>query len=87
MHIHLGTFHCDFDNISSYQTYIPELILWPHLQHMARGQIRAAATTMPDLDLSHICDLCRNLQQHWILNLLSEARDRPQILMDTMLGS
>ena len=33
-----------------------------------------------------IFNLCRSLQQRW-LNLLSEARDRTQILMDTMLGS
>ena len=32
---------------------------------------------------SHICDLYHSSQQHWILNLLSEARDRTYILMDT----
>ena len=37
----------------------------------------AAATP----DLSHICDLHHSSQQHWILNLLSEARDRTHNLM------
>ena len=57
----------------------------------ATGQIGAAAavyttaTTIPDP--SRICDLCHSLQQHWILNPLSEARDQILILTDTMLGS
>ena len=38
------------------------------------------ATATPDL--SHVCDLCRSSQQHWILNPLSEARDRSHVLMD-----
>ena len=33
----------------------------------------ATATAMPDL--SRICDLHHSLQQRWILNPLSEARD------------
>ena len=44
----------------------------------------AAATTT--LDLSHICDLYCSLQQHQILNPLSEARDQAHILMETTLG-
>ena len=42
----------------------------------ARGQIRAAAEAYATAvsDLSHICDLHHSLQQHWIPNLLSEAR-------------
>ena len=32
-----------------------------------------AATATPNPN--HICDLCSGLQQHWILNSLSEARD------------
>ena len=43
-------------------------------------QAFATATAMPDL--SHICDLHQSLQQHWILNPLSEARDQTCILMD-----
>ena len=30
-----------------------------------------------------ICNLHHNSQQHWILNPLSEARDRTCVLMDT----
>ena len=39
------------------------------------------ATSMPDL--IHVCDLYHGLQQCWILNLLSEARDRTRIFLDT----
>ena len=39
------------------------------------------ATEVPDL--SHSCDLCHSLWQHWILILLSEVRDETRILMDT----
>ena len=39
------------------------------------------ATAMPDL--SYICDLHHSSRQCWILNPLSEARDRSHILMDT----
>ena len=38
-------------------------------------------TAMPDL--SHICDLHHSSRQQWILNPLSEARDRTCVLMDT----
>ena len=40
----------------------------------------AAAAT---LDLSHVCNPHCNSWQHWILNLLSKARDRTHDLMDT----
>ena len=57
----------------------------------ARGQIGATAeayaTATATLDPSHICDLHRSLQQHQILNPLSEARDRTRILTETTLGS
>ena len=43
------------------------------------------ATAMPDP--SHKCDLHLGSQQHGILNILSEARDRTCILTDTMSGS
>ena len=39
---------------------------------------RATAT----LDQSHVCNLYRSSWQRWILNPLSEARDRTHILMD-----
>ena len=41
----------------------------------------ATATAMPDP--SRVCDLYHSSRQHWILNPLSEARDRIHILMDT----
>ena len=41
----------------------------------------ATATAMPDP--SHFCDLHHSSQQHGILNLLSEARDRTRIIMGT----
>ena len=53
----------------------------------ARGQIvlqllaYTTATAIPDR--SYICDLYHSLWQRWILNPLSEARDRTRILMDT----
>ena len=37
------------------------------------------ASAMPDL--SHICELHHSSWQHWILNPLSEARDRTQNFM------
>ena len=37
-------------------------------------------------DLSCIYDLHCSLQQHWILNPLSKARDQTHILTETMLG-
>jgi len=53
----------------------------------ARGQIRATApaytTATATWDPSCICDLHHGSQQRWILNPLSEARDRTCILMDT----
>ena len=48
-----------------------------------RDAAEAYATATAMLDLSHICDLHHSLWQHWILNLLSEARDHTCILMDT----
>ena len=68
-------------------------LLVPHLQHMEVPRLWveselplmafaiATATAMPDP--SCICDLCRSWQQYWILNLLSQARDRTCILTDT----
>ena len=63
-----------------------------HLQHMEiprlgvklELQLPAYATAMATPDLSSIFNLCRSLQQHRILNPLSETRDRTCIL--TMLG-
>ena len=43
------------------------------------------ATVTPDL--SHSCNLRLSLEQRWIFNPLSKARDRTYILMDIVLGS
>ena len=44
-------------------------------------QVPASTTATATPDPSYICNLC--LWQHWILNPLSEVRDRTHILMDT----
>ena len=53
----------------------------------ARGQIGAVATSLATAtavpDPSCICDLHQSSQKRWILNPLSEARDRTCVLMDT----
>ena len=59
------------------------VLLGLHPQHMGVPRLGvelelqllayATATAMPDL--SRICDLHHSLQQRWILNPLSEARD------------
>ena len=61
--------------------------LGPHPQHMEVPRLRVeseltytTATAMPDL--SHVCELHHSSWQCWILNPLSEARDRTYILMD-----
>ena len=43
----------------------------------------AYTTRTPPPDPSHICELHHSSQQRWILNLVSKARDRTRILMDT----
>ena len=65
--------------------------LQPHPRHMevprlgieSELQLQAYTTATAMLDLSCICDLRCSLQQHWILNSLSEARDQTLIFMDT----
>lgn len=47
-------------------------------------QLPADATAAATPDPSCICKLYCSLQQPWILNLLSEARDQTHILTDTM---
>ncbi|XP_020950486.1 uncharacterized protein LOC100620498 isoform X7 [Sus scrofa] len=53
-------------------------------QHVPRLGSNWSCSCQPTatLDLSRICDLYVSLQQHWILNPLSEARDRTPVLMD-----
>ena len=45
-------------------------------------QLPVYTTATAIMNLSRICDLHHSLQQHWILNLISEARNRICILMD-----
>ena len=67
------------------------IISWPHLWHMevprleveSELQLPAYGTATAKRDPSHVCNLHHSSQQHWILNPLSEARDRTCILMDT----
>ena len=59
----------------------------PSLEVKLELQLSAYTTATATLCLSHNCSLRCNLQQYQILNLLSEARDRTHILVDTMLGS
>ena len=67
------------------------VLFGPHLQHMevlrlgveSELQLLAYTIAMAMLDPSHICDLHLSLQQCQILNLLSKARDRTLILIDT----
>ena len=50
----------------------------PRLVVKSELQLPACATATPDLNC--ICSLHRSLQQYWILNPLSKARDRTHIL-------
>ena len=49
-------------------------------------QLPAYTTATEAQDLGYICNLCYSLQQLWIFNPLSEARDWVCILTETMLG-
>ena len=65
--------------------------LGPHSRHMEVPRLEVESELQPSAyttdtttwDPSCICHLCRSLRQRQILNLLSEARDRTSILMDT----
>ena len=65
--------------------------LGPHTRHMevlrlggkSDLQLPAYATATAMQDLSRDFDLYHSLQQCWILNPLSEAKDRTHILIDT----
>ena len=52
----------------------------PRLGTESELQVLAYATAK--WDPSCICDLNHSSQQHWMLNPLSEARDRTHILLD-----
>ena len=52
--------------------------------HSNVGSVSVIYTTATATqDLGPSCDLHPSSRQHWILNPLSEARDRTSILMDT----
>ena len=53
------------------------------LRLVVKSELPASTTAMATPDPSHICDLHHSLQQSWILNPLSRARDQICILMDT----
>ena len=65
------------------------VVLGPHPQCMeipkldVESELQLPASTTATQDPSCIFDLHCSLWQHWILNLLSEARDQTCILMDT----
>ena len=55
----------------------------PRLGVQSKLQLLARITATARPDLSCICDLHRSLQQHRILDPLSQAKDWPCIFMDT----
>ena len=62
------------------------VFLGPHPQHMEVPRLGVELERQPPAyttDWSHICDLHRSSRRRWILDPLSEARDRTHILMDT----
>ena len=54
----------------------------PRLGVKLELQLPAYATATVTWDPSHFCNLHHSSRQRWILNPLSEARDRTHILMD-----
>ena len=78
---------CYYKNVDSKERFFPLATLKFHGSSQAGGQIRAAAADLHhshgNTGSSHICDLHHSSPKHWILNPLSETRDRTYILMDT----
>ena len=78
-------------NIHFIFIYLFIVFLGLHLQHIevprlgiiSELQLLAYTTATATSDLSSICDLHHSSGQRWILNPLSEDRDRNCILMDT----
>ena len=81
--------------VSGFSLYVLFFFFWLHLQPMEAPrlgvkvelQLPVYTTATATRDLSCICDLHHSSRQHWILNSLSEARDRTNILKDTMSHS
>ena len=55
----------------------------PSLGVKSEVQLPAYTTAVATPDPGSVCDLHHSPQQHWILNPLSEARDRTCVLVDT----
>ena len=55
----------------------------PRLVLESEVQLQVYTTAMATQDPSHICDLHGSLWQRWILNPLSQARDKTHILTET----
>ena len=55
----------------------------PRLEVKSEPHLPATATATAMQDPGHVCHLHHGSQQRWILNPLSEARDRPYNLMVT----
>ena len=53
-----------------------------HIGVESELQLQAYTTVTATLDLNQVCDLHHSSLQHWILNPLSEARDRTCVLID-----
>ena len=72
-------------------TFVLFFFLGPHLWHMevsrleveSELQLLAYTTATATPDPSHVCDVHHSSRQHWILNLLGEARDQTCVLIDT----
>ena len=54
----------------------------PRLGVESELQLPASTTATVTQDLSCVCDLRYSSRQHWILNVLSKARDQTHILVD-----
>ena len=78
-----------FQTILSLSLFFFFWFLGLHLRHMEvprlgiESELQLPASTTATPDPSSVCSLHHSSQQRWILNPLSEARDRTHILMDT----
>ena len=77
----------DYRNIISFFFFLFFFkFLGPHLRHMESSRLEAESAytiAIATQDPSLVCNLHHSSQQHQILNLLSEARERTHILMGT----
>ena len=74
---------CPFLSFFVFLEPYPRHIEVSRLEVESELQLLAYATATATTDQSLVCDLLHTPQQHWVLNPLSEARDRSRILMDT----